>query len=108
MTRSNMHNMSNKYRGGGKTGCSARTTRGCGRRRRRAARERRGRRAIADEQGAVAQSASQKPFLQQNKIRISCKKRFHAPDFSECFQNKTNPNFLQQNKTAKGGCICAR
>nr|BAD10262.1 hypothetical protein [Oryza sativa Japonica Group] len=63
MNRSNMRNMSNTYRGGGKTGCSAGTTRGCRRRRRCAARERRGRRAIADEQGAVARSASQKPYF---------------------------------------------
>src|SRR5512146_1373037 len=62
MNRSNMRNMSNTYRGGGKTGCSAGTTRGCERRRRRKARERRGRRAVADEQGAVARSASQKPY----------------------------------------------
>ncbi len=62
MNRSNMRNMSNTYRGGGKTDCSAGTTRGCGCRRRRAARERRGRRAVADEQGAVAPSASQKPY----------------------------------------------
>lgn len=62
MNRPNMRNISNLYRGGGKTGYSAETTRGCGRRRRRAARERRGRRAVADEQGAVARSASQKPY----------------------------------------------
>ncbi len=57
-----MHNMSNTYRGGGKTGCSAGTTCSCGHQRRRAACERRGRRAVADEQGAVARSASQKPY----------------------------------------------
>ncbi len=54
--------MLNTYRGGGKSGCSTGTTRGCERRRRREARERRGRRAVADEQGAVVRSASQKPY----------------------------------------------
>src|SRR5512140_2817973 len=60
MNRSNMHNILNTYRGGGKTGCSIEIFRR--RLRRHVARERRGRRAVADEQGAVAQSASQKPY----------------------------------------------
>nr|BAD21755.1 hypothetical protein [Oryza sativa Japonica Group] len=60
MNRLNMRNILNTYRGGGKTGCSVETFRR--RLRRHEARERRGRRAVVDEQGAVAQSASQKPY----------------------------------------------
>ena len=53
MNRSNMHNMLNTYRGYRKTSCTEGSTRGCGGWRRCAARERRGRRAVVLEQGAV-------------------------------------------------------
>ncbi len=114
MNRSNMRNMSNTYRGGGKTGCSAGTTRGCERRRRRAARERRGRRAVVDEQGAVARSASQKPYCRllpvQELIRVTYPDStpFSRTGFFGMFPTtKQIRIFLQQNKTAKRGCICA-
>src|SRR5512143_4157367 len=60
MNRSNMRNILNTYRGDEKTGCLVETFRRC--LRRHETRERRGRRAVADEQGAVARSASQKPY----------------------------------------------
>src|SRR5512133_3672106 len=60
MNRSNMRNVLNTYRGDGKTGCLVETFRRC--LRRHETRERRGRRAVANEQGAVARSASQKPY----------------------------------------------
>src|SRR5512147_971832 len=60
MNRSNMRNILNTYRSDGKTGCLVETFRR--RLRRHETRERRVRRAIANEQGAVARSASQKPY----------------------------------------------
>ncbi len=60
MNRSNMCNILNTYRGDGKTGCLVETFRRC--LRRHETRERRGRRAVANKQGAVARSASQKPY----------------------------------------------
>lgn len=60
MNRSNMRNILNTYRGDEKTGCLVETFRRC--LRRHETRERRGRRAVANEQGAVARSASQKPY----------------------------------------------
>ena len=60
MNRSNMRNILNTYQGDEKTGCLVETFRRCLRRHETC--ERRGRRAVANEQGAVARSASQKPY----------------------------------------------